>query len=90
MQPYDADGRLNPDAIEALVRRVWWGECESYGDFRRARAADGEPLKAAPLQAYYPPARWPSWWPAQRWIDCGDRLDACTAAGWLYVRRRWR
>jgi hypothetical protein len=80
--PWGADGKLTPDAIESLVRRVWWGEYETRWE------PDGARVKAAPLVYWWHAERWPAWWPAGSWVDCGNRLDARTHAGWLEVRRR--
>ncbi len=73
--PYGSDGKLTPDSIEALARRVWW-----TGDGCRWEP-DGQRVKWVGLDTWWPPERWPAWWPHGSWIDCGDRLEARTTIG---------
>lgn len=85
--PYGADGKLTVDAIESLVRRVWWGAYETRWE------PDGARIKAAPLVFWWHAERWPAWWPAGSWVDCGHCLEARTTVGQasvgrLEVRRR--
>lgn len=82
---YGEDGKLRETAIVGAVRRVWWAN-EELAEVRR-----GEELyrcKVAPLAEWYTAARWPDWWPPDTWVDCGDRLEARTRDGELWVRRR--
>jgi hypothetical protein len=81
---YDADGRLVPEAIVHVVRRVWWAD-EEHAEPRRT--PDGWRCKVTPLTLWYAPERWPAWWPPGTWVDVGDRLHAQTRDGELWVRR---
>jgi hypothetical protein len=81
---FDPAGRLLPEAIVLLIRRVWWAG-DDLAEVRRT--PDCWRCKVTPLLLWYAPARWPAWWPAGTWVDVGDRLQACTDGGALWVRR---
>lgn len=83
MKVHDGQGKLTPDAIVWLARRVWWGE---YDGVR----VDGELVKRCELKWWWSRERWPDWWPQGRqWVEVSDGLCVLLGRDHVYIWKPW-